>query len=329
MFRKKRRYIVFSGVAAILVLAVVFFLNHFRSAEGVEEQIEERQGLQPEIVSFPFVESQKIPAKKTVSERKLKKTSKKIALDKDVVRRPRAAVVEFTIEPSLKGKITGFSVAARLEQALGGKYQLLDRRHIVKVMEELKFQSSDLADDSKASEFGAIAGAEYLITGSVVKIGREYAVVAKIFDLKGRIAHRGEIIVQSLDSVGRDDFIELARLLGMSGTERKLNTDRARLYVRHLTQAKQDILEGNYVEAEKKLSLAVKIEPDSDAAGLLKMTRHELEAESLRLSRRRQYEKAAEKGRQFLKEEKLHDAIKSFRRALSLTGFGNGQANHR
>jgi formylglycine-generating enzyme required for sulfatase activity len=146
--------------------------------------------------------------------------------------RPWAAVADFTLDKSVEAKLTGSAVAVKLEQALGRKYRLVTRNQVKKALRELRFQSSDLADKSKAKQFGKLVGAEYLISGSVIQLGREITVACQIFSIEtGAIRQTAEV---SAFNVNDFNYMirDAAKILGMSNAE-KIK------YVKKLNSSKQ------------------------------------------------------------------------------------------
>jgi formylglycine-generating enzyme required for sulfatase activity/serine/threonine protein kinase len=145
--------------------------------------------------------------------------------------RPWAAVADFTLDKSVEAKLTGSAVAVKLEQALGQKYRLVTRNQVKKALRELRFQSSDLADKSKAKQFGKLVGAEYLISGSVIQLGREITVACQIFNIEtGAIRQTAEV---SASNVNDFNYMirDAAKILGMSNVEKikyveKLNSSK-------------------------------------------------------------------------------------------------------
>ena len=145
--------------------------------------------------------------------------------------RPWAAVADFTLDKSVEAKLTGSAVAVKLEQALGQKYRLVTRNQVRKALKELRFQSSDLADKSKAQKFGKLVGAEYLISGSVIQLGREITVACQIFSIEtGAIRQTAEV---SASDVNDFNYMirDAAKILAMSNAEKvkyveKLNSSK-------------------------------------------------------------------------------------------------------
>ncbi len=136
-------------------------------------------------------------------------------------RRPWAAAVDFTLDPSVKLDLTGSAVAVKLEQALGGSYRLVTRSQVAKALGELRFQASDLADRTKAQALGKQIGAEYLITGTVLQLGREATVAAQIFKVEtGAIRQTADNTAFSADEMDSAFFAEIAQVLSLTMEEK-------------------------------------------------------------------------------------------------------------
>ena len=151
-------------------------------------------------------------AKVAIIEKKVREALAKI--------RPWAAVADFTLDKSVKVDLSGSAVAVKLEQALGRKYRLVTRNQVKKALRELRFQSSDLADKGKAKQFGKLVGAEYLISGSVIQLGREVTVACQIFNIEtGAIRQTAEV---SASNVNDFNYMirDAAKILAMSNAEK-------------------------------------------------------------------------------------------------------------
>ena len=69
-----------------------------------------------------------------------------------------------------------------------GSFELVERKRIENLMKELNFGTSDFVDQSTAVKAGKILSAQWLVLGSVSKLGKEYSVNVKIVNTEsGRI----------------------------------------------------------------------------------------------------------------------------------------------
>lgn len=96
---------------------------------------------------------------------------------------PRVAVADFE---DLSGAEEGMGIQIsenfRTALAATGAYTMIERAQLETILEEKKLQYSDLTDAETASEFGKIAGAEYIIVGSITKPGSEWTINARMID---------------------------------------------------------------------------------------------------------------------------------------------------
>ncbi|MDD5711323.1 MAG: FlgO family outer membrane protein [Smithellaceae bacterium] len=65
-----------------------------------------------------------------------------------------------------------------------GKYRVVERSQINRVISEQSFQKSGIIDERSATEIGKLLGADLIIIGSVVKLGNAYTINARMIDLK-------------------------------------------------------------------------------------------------------------------------------------------------
>jgi formylglycine-generating enzyme required for sulfatase activity len=160
--------------------------------------------------------------------------------------RPWAAVVDFTLDKSVKVDLTGSSIAVKLEQALGRKYRLVTRSQLSKALTELRFQSSDLANKNNARKIAKIIGAEYLITGSVVQLGGEITVACQIVNVEtGAIRQTAEASVFSTDNLSYMIW-KVAGILVMTDAEKRRYTDEKFNYPKHLKAGGKAFLSRKY-----------------------------------------------------------------------------------
>lgn len=65
-----------------------------------------------------------------------------------------------------------------------GKYTIIERSMIDKIIKEQSFQSSDMADNSQATEIGKLAGANKIVLSAVSLVGGRNMLSIKIIDVK-------------------------------------------------------------------------------------------------------------------------------------------------
>lgn len=93
-----------------------------------------------------------------------------------------------------------------------GKYTVLDRANIEHILKEKEFQlSSGIVRNEEVRQAGEYLGADFVVIGSVSRIGQTYVVTAKIVDVVS-----GKIVAQtSAEKEGKIDvLLEVARVVG-------------------------------------------------------------------------------------------------------------------
>ncbi len=207
--------------------------------------------------------------------------------------RPWAVVADFTIDKqSVVVKISGSAVAVKLEQALGSKYRLVTRSQVNKALRELRFQASDLADKSKAKQFGKLVGAEYLITGSVIQLGREITIACQIFHIEtGAIRQTAEV---SAVSVNDFNYMirEAAGILAMSNAEKRKYMNEKFNYPKYLKAGNAAFSSGNYENAIRYFKRALSAKRTNIAENMLKLASEKAAAQRIYNERKAEYELA-------------------------------------
>lgn len=98
----------------------------------------------------------------------------------------------------------GESVAELIaaELAADGTVQVVDRASFDKIMAEMRFQQSDLADNAKVEQLGKALGANVIVRGSVMTLGGQVAVAATMLDMSTvQIIGSSRMQVKTLDEI--------------------------------------------------------------------------------------------------------------------------------
>jgi curli biogenesis system outer membrane secretion channel CsgG len=95
----------------------------------------------------------------------------------------RVAVVDFTAAGA--GSDVGTAAAENFRGALArtGKFRLIERGAIDKVIREQSFGQSGLVEGDQAAKLGHLLGAEVIVVGSVTRLGETYTVNARFVDV--------------------------------------------------------------------------------------------------------------------------------------------------
>ena len=109
----------------------------------------------------------------------------------------RIAIIEFV---DVTGKSRELDIGAAISESITGefvrlgKYQVIERRNLNKVLEELKLGLSGIIDSSSAKEVGKILGADALVQGSVTEVGRFYSVNTRVVEVETSRIISAEIV---------------------------------------------------------------------------------------------------------------------------------------
>ncbi len=235
--------------------------------------------------------------------------------------RPWAAVADFTLDRSVEAKLTGSAVAVKLEQTLGRKYRLLTRNQVKKALRELQLQSSDLADKSKAKQFGKLVGAEYLISGSVIQLGREITVACQIFNIEtGAIRQTAEV---STSNVNDFNYMirDAAKILDMSNAEKRKYMNEKFNYPKHLKAGKAAFAASDYENAVRYFKRALNAKRTSEAENMLKLAAAKIKTQRVYNERKTKCEQTINKGNKLLQKQKWKEAEAEFRKAQKIPGY--------
>ena len=83
-----------------------------------------------------------------------------------------------------------------------GKYRIVERAEVDKILKEQKFQNSGCTDSECAAQIGQFVNADFVVVGSINKLGSTYAVDARLINVElgegvqsALFNHKGEIDV--------------------------------------------------------------------------------------------------------------------------------------
>jgi TolB-like protein len=120
----------------------------------------------------------------------------------------KIAVIDFS---NLNGKATEFGkyIAEELTTRLfrSGKFQIIERRLITKIMDEQKISATGLIDEKSASKFGKILGVDAIATGTVTDLNTSVRVNSRLIATES-----GSVFAAASVNIQIDD--EVSVLLG-------------------------------------------------------------------------------------------------------------------
>ncbi|MBV9122926.1 MAG: hypothetical protein JO112_06200, partial [Planctomycetes bacterium] len=135
-------------------------------------------------------------------------------------RRDRIAVADFEVRADVGIPQAGRTIAEELLPAFRPRFDLVERGQLGKVIEELKLDAGDLADnDAGRSEVGRLAKVRYLVLGSVSSLGG-ITVNARLIEVRtGLVVQTAKIVAASPEEL-LPRLPTLANLLMMTDAER-------------------------------------------------------------------------------------------------------------
>ncbi|TET33988.1 MAG: hypothetical protein E3J72_15460 [Planctomycetota bacterium] len=101
-------------------------------------------------------------------------------------KRPKVAVFNFEDKTPVAKTNYGDIVAEFFHTALFHTecFRLIEREQISKILQEQNFAASDMVDQTKAIEIGKLLKVEYILVGSVAKMGTVYNISARMISVK-------------------------------------------------------------------------------------------------------------------------------------------------
>jgi len=101
-----------------------------------------------------------------------------------VAEQPAVAIVEFEAKNCDAGIAEAVGEIMRTEIIATGKYRVIERAQLARVMEEHALQMSGLVDTSTIAELGKLVGADFVAVGSVSGLGGTYTISVRYIDVE-------------------------------------------------------------------------------------------------------------------------------------------------
>jgi Tol biopolymer transport system component len=105
---------------------------------------------------------------------------------------PAVAIVDFEAKNCDQGIADAVSEIMRTEIIATGRFRVIERAQLARVMEEHAFQMSGLVEASTIAELGKLVGADYVAVGSVSGLGGTYTVAVRYIDVETAEAALGK-----------------------------------------------------------------------------------------------------------------------------------------
>ena len=101
-----------------------------------------------------------------------------------VQRNQTVAVLDFEGQGVSKGEVQTLTERLRTEIGNTNHVRLIERKAVEKIMAEQGFQQSGCTSDECAAEVGQLLGVQFMIGGSIGKMGKTFTIDAKIFSVE-------------------------------------------------------------------------------------------------------------------------------------------------
>lgn len=109
-----------------------------------------------------------------------------------------------------------------------GRFKVIERSQMTRVLSEQKFQLSGMTD-SEFAQFGKMLGADYILVGSVSVLGSKYIINARVVEVKTASIIKAEngsaYSLEELDGLTRDLARRMAGMLGTREIKDAVRTD--------------------------------------------------------------------------------------------------------
>ncbi|MCX7919128.1 MAG: hypothetical protein N3A72_05875 [bacterium] len=134
----------------------------------------------------------------------------------------KLAVIDFAAIGSGIDKELGKAIAELMRSCFidTGKYIVIDKNSIDKTIQEKKITASE----QTGLDMGKLLNSDYVVDGSIVKIGTSYILTAKLADVKSGEVLRGKNLVGKSDDQLPDMAKQMVGLLIASGEPYATNT---------------------------------------------------------------------------------------------------------
>jgi TolB-like protein len=154
------------------------------------------------------------------------------------------------VTPEAKGKRIGFGASELLETRLSqtGLFQMVERKKIEQVMNEIALGMTGLITEESAAKAGKILGADIMVVGSISELGEYFNLNVRLIEVE-----TGKVLVSAVAELPKEAF--LARIHYVKPKRYRFGIGYTNLYfsdvadyVRTSTQDEYDFLHGGFGE---------------------------------------------------------------------------------
>ena len=98
--------------------------------------------------------------------------------------KPTVAILDFEGQGVSDGEVQTLSERMRTEIGNTNAVRLIERKAVEKIMQEQGLQQSGCTSDECAAEVGQLLGVQFMISGSIGKMGKSYTIDCKMFSVE-------------------------------------------------------------------------------------------------------------------------------------------------
>lgn len=99
-------------------------------------------------------------------------------------KRPTVAILDFEAQGVNASEVQTLAERMRTEIGNTNAVRLIERKAVEKIMEEQGFQQTGCTTDECAAEVGQLLGVQFMISGSIGKMGKSYTIDCKMFSVE-------------------------------------------------------------------------------------------------------------------------------------------------
>ncbi|GAH07193.1 unnamed protein product, partial [marine sediment metagenome] len=125
------------------------------------------------------------------------------------------SVLDFELSGISKNEMRIFTDYISSHIVSTGKYTLIDRRHRISILEEIEFSYQDCIDEACQLEIGKLLSANFIVVGSLGKIGDRYILNMRLIEIEtGKAITTSSKVYGSMNALVDDSMMMTFELLG-------------------------------------------------------------------------------------------------------------------
>jgi len=98
--------------------------------------------------------------------------------------KPTVAILDFEAQDVSAAEVQTLTERMRTEVGNTNAVRLIERKAVEKIMQEQGFQQSGCTNDECAAEVGQLLGVQFMVSGTIGKVGKTYTIDCKMFSVE-------------------------------------------------------------------------------------------------------------------------------------------------